>query len=85
MMNVQGELQRQSNVLSAIPANLWHALPASITFAVVRYVENIVVPMIPNPSGAIGGVVNALLGGALTATNMVVWDAYKSGSIPSSG
>lgn len=81
--SVQNEVSRQGAILSQVPSNVWYALPASITFAAVRYVEGIIVPMLPNPSGTVGSVLNALIGGALTATNMVVWDTYKSSAISS--
>jgi hypothetical protein len=79
------QLAQQVEVLKCIPAIVFYYWPAWFTFPVVEFIEAQLIPLVPNPGGMAGTIVNAGLRGATRVTQMAAWDAIKSGGAAGCG
>lgn len=75
MFDSSSQLNEQINAIKAIPGRVLSAWPVWITFAVVNYVEGMIISAIPSVGGTLGTGVNAVIRGAVQSTQMAVWEA----------
>ena len=73
------KVYEQVNVLKTIPGTTLSYWPAWFTFAVVEYVEGVLIQVIPDVGGPVGMIVNAGLKGMTRVVQMVTWDAVRTG------
>lgn len=79
-----GVIGQQMTALRSIPATVLSYWGGWFTFSAVRLVEGMIIPMIPNPGGPLGQLVNAGIRGLVTTADMVTWDAIKAAGVSTS-
>lgn len=83
--NKMDDLKKQVEVIKCIPEIAFYYWPAWFTFPAVEYLEAMLIPLVPNPGGVAGQVINAALRGATRVVQMATWDAVKSQGVGGCG
>jgi len=79
------DLKKQYEVIKCIPQIAFWYWPAWFTFPAVEYIEAMIIPLVPNPGGVAGQIINAGLRGATRVVQMATWDAVKSQGVAGCG
>jgi hypothetical protein len=77
MQDIQAQLMGQMTKISSIPSVVLSNWPAMVSFAVVDYVSEAIIRMLPRVGGYAGFIEGNVVNGARDVIKMATWDAVR--------